>query len=1079
MSHTTKTTDPTTSQQALNSLFASVATAGDHTIKLTLECQYALEKIFQQPPLFQRYLAREKENRELKKKKNSMDDYRRFYMVYSIAGVFEGKTEILSWDGSPWSWSNDVQVDSTFLADLYDKPISVSLYEVVKIEEPVAPSRTSVLRRGGNKAAGSRVRLSAPLGPDARKSSMEALAKRQLILANAELPIKERYSLIRRASLLGFGAKADMAVEESDEEEPAQQEEETKMKRSKPEKQKPAREAPKSKTKVGSQEDSFDVKTLPADTSPRYALPVRPRTSSPRRRPTNLAELDDNFDLREPAQPHHYDKPERHLSARSRSARTRRSPESSERQLALNAMEEEPEQVPRRMPSPERQTRPPPKPTKSSQKPALDMLPAKETETKPEALLTLQEPSRKKPTAIEPKPHPRIVSEPPVEKPVRHKAPAPRASSAQARQPVASKDGPKETKKKNEIRHELRARLELDPTDLFWGDLTVAAEVEDKIEGLEFCRIALALSAPLLSKKQEEGLNPVSITLLEADGMPDKPVSFEELDHTCLPVFTRFKFFSDAHTHQASTTQPHRRRITFNTRHLILAGLLDEDKLRDDLLNKRFVVEIHDRDIRPPVYVMAIAQDVGAGNTAQMNTNGKHSYGYASFSLADLAMGMRHVELITPILPGRHRPASSTSSIPAGLWLESAATLSIRVELKYPILANTASTGGALSEGLFGRVVIVTSAQDESIAELVHETIVAQNLKALNIQAESEKERRMILEAYTLSDEEKCNVELDILTGYHIFDSQMRILLVEGLLDGGTAHLLEILPKSDAYHLWYNPSITFTSRIWLAAPGLLYLKLDPSLSEIMRQTSTYLRKRTSSESFECLEMLNQILHLDSSSTPAPIGHYPSTDLINAIAENFGQVVPFEIAAPKAARKIRRMMERNGLGGLSISDVDEQDQVSRTSLATFGSGSSVRGVAERGGKRVADTNEDFEQWLAFRSLRQPNFLAINVRQFNGARRPPRERDYQEHPVHNYSMQTFSTTAAQLGSLRARMEEDGQTVFSYGGKFLSQVISQVDYDQEIRKEMVESRRKWITKDGFRPAPYGKCAFTTQRV
>ncbi|KND01372.1 uncharacterized protein SPPG_09092 [Spizellomyces punctatus DAOM BR117] len=1014
----------------------------EFTCFLTKDAELTCDgSVLQQPPLFQRYLAREKENREVKKKKNSMDDY----------------------------------LDSTFLADLYDKPISVSLYEVVKIEEPVAPSRTSVLRRGGKKAAGSRVRLSAALDADARKSSMEALAKRQLILANAELPIKERYSLIRRASLLGFGAKADMAVEEGDEEDAAQQEEESKKKKSKPEKQKPAREAPKSKPKVGSHEDGFELKTLPADTSLRYALPVRPRTSSPRRRPTNLAELDDNFDLREPAQPHHYDKPERHLSARSRSARTRRSPESSEHQ-PLNAMEEEPERAPRRMPSLERQARPPPKPTKPSQKSASDISPAKETEVNKEALIAPQEPSRKKPTATEPKPHPRVVSEPPVEKPARHKAPAPRASSAHARPPVASKDAPKETKKKNEIRHELRARLELDPTDLFWGDLTVATEVEDKVEGLEFCRIALALSAPLLSKEQEEGLNPVSITLLEADGMPDKPVSFEELDRTCLPVFTRFKFFSDAHTHQASTTQPHGRRITFNTRHLILAGLLDEDKLRDDLLNKRFVVEIHDRDIRPPGDVMSIAQDVGASNTAQMNLNGKHSYGYASFSLADLAMGMKHVELITPILPGRHRPASSTSSIPAGLWLESAATLSIRVELKYPILANTASTGGALSEGLFGRVVIVTSAQDESIAELVHETIVAQNLKALNIQAESEKERRMMLDAYTLSDEDKRNVELDILTGYHIFDSQMRILLVEGLLDGGTAHLFEILPKSDAYHLWYNPSITFTSRIWLATPGLLYVKLDPSLSEIMRQTSTYLRKRTSSESFECLEILNQILHLDSSSTPTPIGHYPSTDLINAVAENFGQVVPFEVAAPKAGRKIRRMMERNGSGGLSLSDVDEHDQASRTSLATFGSGSSVRGMAERGEKRVAATNEDFEQWLAFRSLRQPNFLAINVRQFKGVRRPPRERDYQENPVHNYSMQTFSTTAAQLKSLRARMEEDGQTVFSYGGKFLSQLISQVDYDQEIRKEMVESRRKWITKDGFRPAPYGRCTFTT---
>ena len=83
------------------------------------------------------------------------------------------------------------------------------------------------------------------------------------------------------------------------------------------------------------------------------------------------------------------------------------------------------------------------------------------------------------------------------------------------------------------------------------------------------------------------------------------------------------------------TILPHQRNIPFGTRHLILTGLLDDDELRDDLLNgvlkveviaeavlldswKSFVLtdmlvvsQIHDRDYRLPDDLKRVAEGIG------------------------------------------------------------------------------------------------------------------------------------------------------------------------------------------------------------------------------------------------------------------------------------------------------------------------------------------------------------------------------------------------------------------------------------------------------------------------------------
>jgi hypothetical protein len=136
------------------------------------------------------------------------------------------------------------------------------------------------------------------------------------------------------------------------------------------------------------------------------------------------------------------------------------------------------------------------------------------------------------------------------------------------------------------------ARITLDVTDLFLGSTDLKASLEKTLPGLKGVDFSIKLDGPLLSPDQELSLNPMLIQILEADGMPCNPTSYTHLSQTCQPVFCRFKMLRDPYTHEAVTNKGHGGKVPFQSRHLVLPGLMDEDRIRDDLLHKRFVVEV-------------------------------------------------------------------------------------------------------------------------------------------------------------------------------------------------------------------------------------------------------------------------------------------------------------------------------------------------------------------------------------------------------------------------------------------------------------------------------------------------------
>ncbi|KAJ3054739.1 hypothetical protein HK097_000986, partial [Rhizophlyctis rosea] len=173
---------------------------GDHSVKLTVEVHYALEKLLNaqgQKDLRGGRLYRDanKDPAAAKKRKNPMDDYR-----------------------NTWAGSHDLEVTMDTIADLYATPVEFSIYELARAEDLDSLRYPSRISGGGGTSSrlgsvlGSTFRLHAPRTLESRRASVVALNKRRFLLENSGMPSRERFAVARRQSSVfasGLGITED------------------------------------------------------------------------------------------------------------------------------------------------------------------------------------------------------------------------------------------------------------------------------------------------------------------------------------------------------------------------------------------------------------------------------------------------------------------------------------------------------------------------------------------------------------------------------------------------------------------------------------------------------------------------------------------------------------------------------------------------------------------------------------------------------------------------------------------------------------------------------------------------------
>ena len=97
--------------------------------------------------------------------------------------------------------------------------------------------------------------------------------------------------------------------------------------------------------------------------------------------------------------------------------------------------------------------------------------------------------------------------------------------------------------------------------------------------------------------EQKIKLNPLVFRVISASNLPDTPISKKQLAEKCNPVSCSYNFCGEKHvTHNKAHTD--RRVTTFDDVKVFLVGMMDINKVIEEIQVKPFEFELHDRDFK-------------------------------------------------------------------------------------------------------------------------------------------------------------------------------------------------------------------------------------------------------------------------------------------------------------------------------------------------------------------------------------------------------------------------------------------------------------------------------------------------
>ncbi|KAJ3194190.1 hypothetical protein HK101_003310 [Irineochytrium annulatum] len=581
-----------------------------------------------------------------------------------------------------------------------------------------------------------------------------------------------------------------------------------------------------------------------------------------------------------------------------------------------------------------------------------------------------------------------------------------------------------------ETQRVLVGRMSVDMADLVLGKMSVTGMLKDKVEGLTSFQVSISADQALLSEEQEEILNPLSITISAAYGMPSKPVSFAQLDRCCYPTMTLFQFFTYPKYFEACRDEPHGETCTFETRHIILSGLMDRDRLVRDIATDKLRVEVHDRQLRvPDDFAQTVVTRDGVARTVGEMVP-RAPYGVATFDLQELIRGSTKLGLVSPILPCRRERRKAV--FPPGLWLESGAMLTIRVDLLRPLVRESAGVFLSLNTGPFQRMIVMVPANDVVTLRLIEEEVETMNAAALYVCVEDKKLRRAALMDIHLQPEELGFSELDVVTGFALFDSSVRIFLLEGLHGRGIQRIKDVIAGNpEAAHAILHTSTkrTYKERRWNPLSlGLLHVRMTSDIADMVHLARHYVIENIPRNCFECLMFLSKCVDTNEEFADILIEDFPTLAQMSSMLSTFGEVVAYESISYVESPEL-----------LELAELERQAEAAQKAAAA---------TDNKQRKRIDDRNRAFEVWMKKQSHLHKDFLQEYQEKYPYLGKP-RARDYQERPVFNYSIQEMSSISEQLAQTRANMKKNKSYLYS---TLYDLSLPPVDLYEELRKDPI---------------------------
>ncbi|XP_015262916.1 PREDICTED: uncharacterized protein KIAA1257 homolog [Gekko japonicus] len=660
-------------------------------------------------------------------------------------------------------------------------------------------------------------------------------------------------------------------------------------------------------------------------------------------------------------------------------------------------------------------------------------------------------------------------------------------SAAVEKRPISRKTPPKEAGAQAHLRKYGIAFIQLDLMPLLAGECCVTSQLEEPSPRISNAYLSFSFEGSLMTQKQKQDLNPLIIKILSAKCLPDTPVSIEELQCCCDPVYCKYNFHNLPP--RRTRGRNHGTDVFFKDINVILAGTMVPQELREYLRGPPLEIEVHDRDKKmenitkkpslfgdePGDRQLAHLNPITSRYMVQNSMISKkeiwHPYGVAKVSLTELLLGEKHLNICVPIQccsvqdtsictaeDFSWKPRAADSSLPAhlpmGHYLDSGAHLKVRIEISVPLSPEDEIADTGTDYCPYGCIIYIFDYKNRSLLSYLLQEITEINAKAF--QLDSYPLHILQKSLNTLKLTSKISLEdisqLDIITGFHIMDGSIHLLVVEGLKDKALKKMWNKRidrtqeAKAGRLEIFYNSQVSFHQRLYVDLEAILFhIRLCKPLSSMTKQPLLYIRDMVPQACFQALSRLDYICQ---SKRLRDIVHYdllPSAEMIISLSQEFG--------IPLAKDDLL---------------IQQQSEI----LEIYKHPTAFQGIKKRRSLLDNQNKSYILRKSEMESQAPQDYIQANIENVNLLSKMMQKETSgviralpsDGKSVFNYSIQKLNSAEIAKHMLRQEMALEPGKRYAYSDKYLSAMFDPVDKDSTLKESIALSKRKWLTSQGF---------------
>lgn len=355
----------------------------------------------------------------------------------------------------------------------------------------------------------------------------------------------------------------------------------------------------------------------------------------------------------------------------------------------------------------------------------------------------------------------------------------------------------------------------------------------------------------------------------------------------------------------------------------------------------------------------------------------------------------------------------------------------------------------------FARIVLNIDYRRTTLMKRLLSIIHNNNVTVMNLDSGQAR----ALATVELTEEQRIDPDLDILTGFVVMDKFTRVVVIEGLLEGATRQVVELLGSVGAQRkckFLFDPNLGFGQRLYAEFNlTLRHIKLrENNLEALTQRPDLCLQGRCDDEVAGGLNRLVEMKRTEHLHILKNTNAFPMAQTIVMIETQYGDyVADRELAggcvAGAAGGDDRSCISRgtkltNKTAANKQADAEEEESGDGDSAAEREAPVRSARLVMKAGLNM--TNRPFARTLAERAAEpSPDILSLNratVRELSdqtAAAAPPRKCGPRKRvdtsflegqPVHIYSGQRLNSAELQMRALRSEaMSQEGQKLLTY--------------------------------------------------